>query len=1098
MKFNQRLTLLILGLGIHSAAISQCEINASALPTQIYCGQSSVLTAYGSGSGTVVMDENFNSGFGSGWSSTPGATSFSNPCSPGGADGTPHAWMDANTSVPRTLTSTGYNLTSATAGVTICFDLLFAEQGGNAPCEGPDESDEGVYFQYSVNGGATWIDIHYFDPNGGYDPQLINWSNWCFQIPAAAITSNTMFRWHQTADSGAGYDHWGIDNVQIVQNDVNAEIVWQHDGYSYGAGSSGGTNPTPVTPTTTTTYNVQITTGTGAVCSTSVTVTVIDPVYEIDLETDPAILCSGDCADIVGTAVQVIDPGGPHTYENAEVSALTGLPSINDLISLLAPCFNFSGCNCLDGSTVAFGQTCPAIFDATIAMNINITDLNAVQVSDGEITSICITGADMAMGNFSDFEIRLKCPDGTSILLANQGDVVGTQISNMCFSMTGTDPVSSGTAPYSGTWLPAEPLTNLNGCSANGVWTIEFSATYDWSSGAPSNMPLGTLYGWTFNYDDPPIHAPVTASWSPSAGLSDPNIINPEVCATSSTSYVVTVSNGTPGCATYQETIPITVDACNGCVNPNVVINPLSACAPATVNLANAINASSDPATLSYHASQTDAQNDASPISTTVSSSGTYWVRAENPTADTCFTVHQITVTIAAEEDASFSLTDFCAGTANAATNIAVTGGTFAFNPSPTDGATINASTGQITNGVAGTTYSVEYTTGGTCPGTNVETVFVNANPTPTISGNLTYCAGGSSTLNAGSGYANYSWTPIGGATQTVTTTAATGITVTVTDANGCIGTSAPVNVAESNLIENVSSVLICPGASVVVHGNTVTAAGTYADTFAISGGCDSVSIVTVAYHPVVVPTITGDLWYCSGGAATLSVSPQNFTSYSWSTGGSQSTISTTSSQPITVTVVDANGCSTTSTPVVLVQPPLAVLYATPTTGTAPVSVEFSNGSSNATSYDWYIVGVDTFSTVNWSDDYSHVYQNEGVYTAVLVAHSAHCSDTAIVYINALGVDQPLDTYIPNVFTPNGDGANDFFTFNTLNAEELELVIVNRWGNVVYKTDKVNFMWDGKDMSGRPVTEGVYFFDYKIKGLMGDERIGHGFVTVER
>jgi len=80
---------------------AQCEINVSADPLEIVCGENVTLSAFGSSTGQVVLDEDFNSGgFGPGWSSTPGATSFSNPCSPGGADGTPHAWMDNNTAVP--------------------------------------------------------------------------------------------------------------------------------------------------------------------------------------------------------------------------------------------------------------------------------------------------------------------------------------------------------------------------------------------------------------------------------------------------------------------------------------------------------------------------------------------------------------------------------------------------------------------------------------------------------------------------------------------------------------------------------------------------------------------------------------------------------------------------------------------------------------------------------------------------------------------------------------------------------------------------------------------------------------------------------------
>ena len=1050
---------------------SQCEITATANPTQIYCGQSTTLTAYGIGSGTVVMNESFNSGFGPGWSGTPGATSFSNPCSPGGVDGTPHAWMDANTSVPRTLTSAPFNISSATAGVTICFDLLFATQGGNAPCEGPDEPNEGVYFQYSTNGGTTWTTIHYFDPDGGYNTPYTSWNNWCFQIPAAAITSNTMFRWHQTADSGAQYDHWGIDNVQIVQNDVNAEVVWGHDGYSYGTGNSGGANPTPVSPTTTTTYPVTITTGTGQTCTASVTVVVLDPVYDVDVAANPTTICVGDCADITGTAVQVLDPGGIETYENNEfeivVSTSTsvninvqGINSSSIYDGLIQNvtingfnfsgtfiCTSFTGCNC-NGSQIGIGQTC----------NINT----------------------------SGFTVTLTSPGGCQIILAPANVATGNYNSTVFVPVGGTG--IGGTFPAGGPWAPNQPFSNLNGCDPNGVWTLTFSSPGFGIGG-------GTLTGWSITFDDPPVHAPVTTTWAPTTGLSNPNDINTQACPTNSTNYVLTVANSNPGCPTHTETIAITVDPCGGCIPPAVTINPLTACAPATLNLANAIDPASQPATLSYHASQTDAQNDGPTISTTVTTSGTYWVRIEDPNDPTCFTTQQITVNISTAADASFTFNDFCFGTTNGPTGIATSGGTFTFSPAPTDGATINASTGVISNGVAGTTYSVQYTTSGACPASSTETVQINSNPTPTISGNLTYCTGGSATLNAGGGYTSYSWSN-GGSTQTITTTATTGLTVTVTDANGCTGTSVPVTISESNQIENFSTVSICPGESIIVHGNTVTAPGDYSQTFPVSGGCDSVSTVTVVLHSVTVPVITGDLWYCSGETATLATNPSNFVSYSWSTGSTQAVINTTSGQPITVTVTDANGCQTTSQPVLLTPPPQAVLNANPSSGVAPLTVQLLNNSTGATSYDWYIQSVDTFSTVSM-DGVTTTYDSLGTYTVVLVAHSQHCSDTAIVYINVLNPAQPLDVVIPNVFTPNNDGVNDFFLFGSSNIAELELIIVNRWGNLVYKTDDVNFMWNGRDMSGKPVTEGVYFYDYKVKGVMGDEMSGHGFVSVE-
>ena len=83
-------------------------------------------------------------------------------------------------------------------------------------------------------------------------------------------------------------------------------------------------------------------------------------------------------------------------------------------------------------------------------------------------------------------------------------------------------------------------------------------------------------------------------------------------------------------------------------------------------------------------------------------------------------------VTVNALDDATFSLTDYCAGTANSASAIITSGGSFSFIPIPTGGETINTTTGEITGGIAGTSYDVEYITNGVCPDNSIETVTVN------------------------------------------------------------------------------------------------------------------------------------------------------------------------------------------------------------------------------------------------------------------------------------------------------------------------------------------------------------------------------------
>ncbi len=976
MRNNILLSTAVAFTFIGSSIAQNCDINANATPLTITCGQSTTLSAYGSSNGSVVLDEDFNSGgFGAGWGSTPGATSFSNPCSPGGVDGTPHAWMDNNTSVPRTLTSAPYDLSAATAGVTICFDLLFAEQGDAAPCEGPDEPDEGVFLQYSTNGGATWIDIHYFDPNGGNDPQLTNWNNWCFSVPAGAITSNTMFQWHQTADSGADYDHWGIDNVQIFQNDINAEVVWLHDGYSYGIGNPGGDNPTPVSPIATTTYTAQITTGAGDVCTADVTVIVVDPVYDVNITAAPTTICDGDCATISGTAQVVLDPGGLETYENNEFELVaSGSAGVNINVQGIntnsiydgliqnvtingfsfsgsSLCTNFGGCPCGTG-TVSIGQTCT--LDA------------------------------------SSFTVTLTSPGGCTIILAPAGVANGNYTDVVFVPVGGT--AFNGSFPGPGPWDPQQPFSNLNGCDPNGVWELSFDAP-------GLGFGIGTLFGWSITFDDPPIYAPVDVSWSPITGLSNPSSINTDACPVTTTDYELTLTNGTAGCATYTETFTITVDPCTGCTPPAQVINPLSTCSPGTVSLPSAIGGGSVAATLSYHGTQLDAQNDVSPIATTVGTSGSYWVRAEDPTDPTCFDVYEIVVTINPLDDASFTLTDYCAGTANSATGIATPGGTFAFNPVPGGGVTINPATGSITNGVAGSTYTIEYTTAGACPATSTETVNVTSQDDASFT--LTdYCAG---SANSATGIVTpggtFAFNPVPGGGVTINpstgsiSNGVSGATYTVeyTTAGACsASTTETVNVtsqddASFTLTDycagsaNSATGIVTPGGTFAfnpVPGGGVTinpttgsisngvSGATYTVEYTTTGACSASTTETV--------TVTAGFTYnvsvvdenCGAGDGEISLTPVGGTPvYTYSIDGGTTTggpsFTGLSAGNFNILITDQNGCTATGNEVVanlggaIIDNIIPVNESCPGACDGSISVSVSGGNPPYT-YQWY------------------------------------------------------------------------------------------------------------------------------------------------
>lgn len=69
----------------------------------------------------------------------------------------------------------------------------------------------------------------------------------------------------------------------------------------------------------------------------------------------------------------------------------------------------------------------------------------------------------------------------------------------------------------------------------------------------------------------------------------------------------------------------------------------------------------------------------------------------------------------------------------------------------------------------------------------------------------------------------------------------------------------------------------------------------------------------------------------------------------------------------------------------------------------------------------------------------------------------------------------PLKT--PNIFTPNGDGSNDFLIITNLeDFDQVSIKVVNRWGNIVYENDAYKNDWNGTDEKGNFLTEGVYFY----------------------
>ena len=213
------------------------------------------------------------------------------------------------------------------------------------------------------------------------------------------------------------------------------------------------------------------------------------------------------------------------------------------------------------------------------------------------------------------------------------------------------------------------------------------------------------------------------------------------------------------------------------------------------------------------------------------------------------------------------------------------------------------------------TTYTVTGTDANGCINTDDVIVNTSASPIPTISGATGYCAGGNATLTAGAGFASYSWNS-GSTTPTANVTVADNpITVTVTDALGCSGTSAATNVQVTPNIVTNSTLEICQGNSVLVHGVSRTVSGLYSSSFTALNGCDSTSNVTLTVHALPAIDAGIDQLICLGGTATITAT--GGTTYTWNNGlgaGASHTITSTTPGSVTYSVVgeDANGCQNT------------------------------------------------------------------------------------------------------------------------------------------------------------------------------------------
>jgi hypothetical protein len=434
-KFFLFLAIVSFGL-ISNDAFAQCGVLAKASKLNVICGESISLSAISNG--LKPLNNDFNLGIGpwaatSGGVVTDGSGTFS--CMGPAPDPPNYFFMGSTTNTPRALQSNSLDLTQGGAiGANICFYMKYSSQGQTGTCEGPDATGEGVYLEYSTN-CATWTQIQYWDPNGGNDPTLTSWNQYCLNVPAAALSPNTCFRWVQKNSSGASFDTWAIDKVEVILIVPGYLFDWKHD-----TQSPATTSATPnVTPTAKTTYVVTYSNkGSGGTdtCTSNVVVDVTIP----QVTTSPASpICPGGTTTLVAIS--------PYQSVPPTSCGLAPLPQTCDPISEKLDLYQIgtgNTVNAYNSNTLnTFGDFGATNSNARTQIILRAAELLASGLKAGKIRSISFDIARLDdVGSYTDFSIYIAC--NAKNVFANSTDFVPLASLNLVYGPKTQSPLFVG------------------------------------------------------------------------------------------------------------------------------------------------------------------------------------------------------------------------------------------------------------------------------------------------------------------------------------------------------------------------------------------------------------------------------------------------------------------------------------------------------------------------------------------------------------------------------------------------------------------------------------------------------------------------------
>lgn len=480
---------------------SQCvaEITTPTQDTSICIGDSVYISAFATCN--FLMDNNFNNGsIGSGWSSNANPM-FNNPCGAGLPGSGIHCWIGSFTNFPRELVTLPFNIFN---GCYIEFEMRYAADENAVDCEDPDEPTEGVHLQYGLPPYSSWVDMNYWTPNYTYTGPLYTWNEYTQVIPAAAFGPSTKIRWYQDVTSGNNWDHWGIDEVEIVCPQ-SQNIFW----------SNGPVNTTNqwVSPTVGTEYIIAIFDTLGNMA--------LDTVY-IDVIATPSADFNASSPVCVG--------------QNAQISYSGPTPTATTTFT-----WDFDGGNVVTGSGYGpyeVNWTTPGTYTVTLISDDGGCDNSQQQTvvvnSDLSISILPTSGS--------------VCPDSSITISASGGDSYFWSPSTSLSSDTGHTVIAF---PSSSTTYTVS-ASNTLGCSGTATVTIgiypdpQITVNAFPASGceplvadfAPIVLPGASYYLWNFG-DTLSGSLNTSTDEAPTHVFSDPGAYDIEL-------YVIS-SDGCPG-----------------------------------------------------------------------------------------------------------------------------------------------------------------------------------------------------------------------------------------------------------------------------------------------------------------------------------------------------------------------------------------------------------------------------------------------------------------------------------------------------------------------------------------------------------------------